>query len=68
MDVKSAFLNGDLREDIYMQHLPSFITAKTSSLVCKLNKCLYGLKQAPMSLVWKNRCFILEKWFETMYI
>jgi hypothetical protein len=44
MDVKSMFLNGDLHEDIYMQQPPSFITAETSSLVCKLHKYLYGLK------------------------
>jgi hypothetical protein len=46
IDVKSAFLNGVLREDIYMQQSYDFVTAKTVSLVCKLNKSLYGLKQA----------------------
>jgi len=41
IDVKSFFLNGNLREDIYMQQPPSFINVETSSLVCKLNKSWY---------------------------
>ena len=45
MDVKCAFLNGDLTEDIYMQQPQGFST--NPSLVCRLKKSLYGLKQAP---------------------
>lgn len=47
MDVVTAFLNGDLDEDIYM-HIPEGLkTSENESKVCKLNKALYGLKQAP---------------------
>jgi transposase InsO family protein len=47
MDVKTAFLNGDLDEDIYMQQPDGYRAAGSqASLVCKLNKSLYGLKQA----------------------
>jgi len=47
MDVVTAFLNGDLDEDIYM-HIPEGLkTAENEDRVCKLNKALYGLKQAP---------------------
>uniref|UniRef100_A0A1Y1K3D6 Reverse transcriptase Ty1/copia-type domain-containing protein n=1 Tax=Photinus pyralis TaxID=7054 RepID=A0A1Y1K3D6_PHOPY len=50
MDVKTAFLNGKLEEDIYMEQPDGFVQGK---LVCKLNKSLYGLKQA--SRVWNER-------------
>eukprot|EP00253_Pinus_taeda_P016191 PITA_16191 len=46
MDVKSAFLHGDLHEEIYMEQTPGFIQIE-SKLVCRLKKSLYGLKQAP---------------------
>lgn len=44
MDVKTAFLNGELKEDIYMK-VPEGISCP-NNYVCKLNKALYGLKQA----------------------
>ncbi|KAI5347656.1 hypothetical protein L3X38_000543 [Prunus dulcis] len=46
MDVKTAFLNGDLEEEIYMMQPEGFIQEKEKSLVCKLCKSIYGLKQA----------------------
>ena len=46
MDVKSAYLNGDLEEDIYMQQPEGYAVEGEDDLVCKLNKSLYGLKQA----------------------
>eukprot|EP00253_Pinus_taeda_P032884 PITA_32884 len=46
MDVKYAFLHGDLHEKIYMEQPLGFIQ-KDSNLVCQLKKSLYGLKQAP---------------------
>lgn len=47
MDVVTAFLNGDLDEDIYMQIPEGLRTKENDGKVCKLNKALYGLKQAP---------------------
>jgi len=64
MDVKSSFLNGNLSEEIYMQQPLGFIIAKTSSLVCKLNKSLYGLKQAPRAWYEKNDTYFSKNGFK----
>jgi transposase InsO family protein len=47
MDVKTAFLNGDLDEEIYMEQPEGFVVTGKETKVCKLVKSLYGLKQAP---------------------
>ena len=46
MDVQTAFLNGDLDEEIYMEQLEGFIVPGQEKKVCRLFKSLYGLKQA----------------------
>ena len=47
LDVKTAFLHGDLEEDLYMRQPEGFIKEDKKNLVCRLKKSLYGLKQAP---------------------
>ena len=53
MDVKTAFLNGNLEENIYMVQPEGFIEQGQEQKVCKLNRSIYGLKQASRS--WNMR-------------
>ena len=45
MDVKSAFLNGDQEEEVYIKQPEGLILGNDEKLVCRLKKALYGLKQ-----------------------
>ena len=47
IDVKTAFLNGNLEEEIYMEQLKGCVVSGKEKKVCKLVKSPYGLKQAP---------------------
>ncbi|KAK8547551.1 hypothetical protein V6N12_031688 [Hibiscus sabdariffa] len=53
MDVKTAFLNGKLEEDVYMTQPEGFVTPENAGMVCKLQRSIYGLKQASRS--WNLR-------------
>ena len=46
INVKTAFLNGDLDEEVYMNQPEGFSAPEKENLVCKLKKSIYGLKQA----------------------
>lgn len=61
MDVKTAFLNGELKEEIYMEQPEGFKDPRFPNHVLKLHKAVYGLKQAP--LVWNEN---INKFLQTL--
>jgi hypothetical protein len=60
LDVKSAFLNGPLDEEVYVTQPPGFVIQKEASKVYKLHKALYGLKQAPRAWNKKIDSYLVE--------
>eukprot|EP00253_Pinus_taeda_P011241 PITA_11241 len=74
MDVKSAFLNGVLKEEVYVEQPRGYEVAGQEHKVCKLKKALYGLKQAPRAWYNKIDAYLIENGFDkcdgepTLYI
>ena len=64
MDVKSAFLNGKIEEEVYVAQPPGFEDPKHPDMVYKLNKALYGLKQAPRAWYDTIKDFLKSKGFK----
>ncbi|GKE91600.1 retrovirus-related pol polyprotein from transposon TNT 1-94, partial [Tanacetum coccineum] len=63
MDVKSAFLNEKLKEDVYVKQPPGFESSEFLDYVFKLDKALYGLKQAPMAWCETLSTFLIQNEF-----
>ena len=63
MDVKTAFLNIDLDEEVYMEQPEGFVLPRNEKKVCKLVNFLYGLKQAPKQWHEKFDSLILSNCF-----
>ena len=64
MDVKSAFLNGPIKEEVYVEQPPGFEDERYPDHVCKLSKALYGLKQAPRAWYECLRDFLIANAFK----
>eukprot|EP00253_Pinus_taeda_P004170 PITA_04170 len=68
MDIKYAFLNVDLNEEVYIEQPDGFILGNDPNLVCRLKKALYGLKQAPRACneeaMSQNFALVIQKEFE----
>ena len=60
MDVKSAFLNGLINEEVYVAQPPGFADFEKPSYVFKLKKALYGLKQAPKAWYDRLKTFLVD--------
>ncbi|GJV98920.1 retrovirus-related pol polyprotein from transposon TNT 1-94 [Tanacetum coccineum] len=63
MDVKTAFLNGELKEDFYVSQPEGFVDQDNPSHVYKLKKALYGLKQAPRAWYDMLSSFLISQHF-----
>jgi hypothetical protein len=63
MDAKSAFLNGPIREEVYVEQPPDFESEEYPNHVYKLHKALYGLKQAPRAWYDCLKDFLIENGF-----
>jgi len=74
LDIKTAFLNGDLQEEVYVIQPLGFVLTGQEHMVCKLRKALYGLKQAPRAWYAKIDAFLTSQGFtnspteSTLYI
>ncbi|GJT17536.1 retrovirus-related pol polyprotein from transposon TNT 1-94 [Tanacetum coccineum] len=60
MDVKSAFLNGLINEEVYVSQPPGFINFAKPNHVYRLKKALYGLKQAPKAWYDRLKAFLIK--------
>jgi hypothetical protein len=68
MDVKSAFLNGPIKEEVYVEQPPGFEDSEYPNYVYKLSKALYGLKQAPRAWYEYLRDFLITNGFNVMIL
>jgi hypothetical protein len=64
MEVKSAFFNGFLEEEVYVRQLPGFESVEFPHKVYRFTKALYGLKQVPRAWYGRLRGFLFSKVFE----
>jgi hypothetical protein len=64
MDVKSAFLNGPIKEEVYVEQPPDFEDSEYPNHVYELSKVLYGLKQAPRAWYEWLRDFLITNGFK----
>nr|GEU85623.1 retrovirus-related Pol polyprotein from transposon TNT 1-94 [Tanacetum cinerariifolium] len=67
MDVKMAFLNGPLKEEVFVRQPNGFVDPDFPNHVCRLKKALYGLKQAPRAWYDKLSSFLIEHYFTKEY-
>lgn len=60
LDIKNAFLHGDLKEEVYMEQPPGYVAQRKYGKVCRLRKSLYGLKESPCAWFGRFSDIVLE--------
>ena len=68
MDVKTAFLNGTIDEEVYVEQSDGFEVNSRNTHVCRLKKALYGLKQDPRYLYARIDAYLLRMGFIKSYL
>ena len=63
LDIKDAFLNDDLHEEVYVSQPRGFIQKGKEKTMCRLKKALYGLKQAPCAWYEKIHAYLIAHGF-----
>ena len=64
MDVKSAFLNGKLEEEVYIEQPEGFLLSEKNDYACKLKKDLYGLKEDTRARFKRQDCYLKKQGFK----
>lgn len=64
LDVKSAFLHGDLNEEVYVEQPPGYVIKEEEHKVYRLRKALYGLKQAPRAWYSRIEAYFMNEGFK----
>jgi hypothetical protein len=68
MDVKTAFLNGAIEEEVYIEQLQGFEVHSRDTHVCRLKKALYGLKQAPRAWYARMDIYLTRLGFSKSHV
>lgn len=63
MDVKTTFLNGSIKEEVYVEKPKWFLVHDQESHVCRLKKSLYGLKKAPRPWYERINIYLMKVGF-----
>lgn len=64
LDVKSAFLHGDLNEEVYVEQPPGYVIKEEEHKVYTLRKALYGLKKAPRAWYSRIEAYFMNEGFK----